>query len=65
MNDFTLRDKGNFSKLTNAEARMADWCSRHKATPRVLDWLRNNPPPSTWQGTQLEYAYVEMPLGPA
>ncbi len=26
-------------------------------------WIFNNAPPLTWQGTQLQYAYLEMPVG--
>jgi hypothetical protein len=43
-----------------AERRRA-WCGSHFCDPIVSRWLRHNPPPTSWVGTQLEYAYEEMP----
>lgn len=36
----------------------ADWRNRANA------WAAKNPPPKTWRGTRLEWAYLNMPALP-
>ena len=44
------------------DAIMKGWVEKYGQDPRVLAWLKNNPPPAQWQGTPEEYAYTEMPF---
>ena len=37
--------------------------NRLGALHKAQKWLRKNPPRFGWQGTTLEYAELEMPLG--
>lgn len=40
------------------------WTEKYGTHARVVEWLKNNPPPADWEGTREEYAYLEMPFAP-
>jgi hypothetical protein len=51
--------------MSNQErAQMNAWIRRYGRHPRVMRWLRHNPPPPGWRGSPEEYAYTEMPFAP-
>ena len=41
--------------------RMTLWCEQHKESAAVRCWLDDNPPPICWEGTLMQWAYLEMP----
>ena len=41
--------------------KMQAWIKMHKNNRKVKAWLKKNRPPEIWKGTDLEYAYTEMP----
>jgi hypothetical protein len=43
--------------------KMREWIATWKDDPIVRQWIRDNPPPASWQGTPIEWAYTEMPFG--
>lgn len=50
-------------KLSFARDVAEWWLSlTHAQQSDVLSWLAKNPPPSDWQGTSVEWAYLSMPL---
>lgn len=40
------------------------WFRRAGLLKKATKWLGRNPPPPNWQGTNLDWAYTEMPLWP-
>lgn len=36
-------------------------CLSPEAKRKVEQWIRKNPPPEDWQGSDLDWAYTEMP----
>jgi hypothetical protein len=40
---------------------MLKWCEANAANKKVLAWIVKNPPPKSWKGSELEWAYCEMP----
>ena len=44
------------------DAVMAQWVCANESHPEVKQWLVNHPPPTGWQGTPMEWAYLEMPI---
>lgn len=51
-------------RRTSDTNRLGEWERRHLKNPRVLRWLRKNPPPDSWQDSPLAWAFTEMPFGP-
>jgi hypothetical protein len=47
-----------------AQLEMEAWCKQFGQHPRVVKWLKDNPPPSDWRGTPAEFAYAEMLFAP-
>jgi hypothetical protein len=31
---------------------------------RVTSWIANNPPPPEWRGSNIDWAFTEMPFAP-
>jgi len=44
-------------------SEMSWWCVQNASNPRVLGWIERNKPPKAWEGSALEWAYVERPMG--
>lgn len=40
---------------------MTEWCQRHANNKGLRAWLATNPPPPEWEGTDVQWAYTEMP----
>lgn len=49
------------SREAELEEEMWAWVSKHRRDPRVTRWLTKHPPPAEWEGSAIEYAYLEMP----
>ena len=45
----------------NQLEKMQKWCQENARNPKVLAWIKENHPPKQWQGSELEWAYLEMP----
>ena len=41
---------------------MKEWCRQNRANPKVWTWLAANPPHPDFEGTSLEWAYLNIPL---
>lgn len=44
-----------------ADRRKAQWVEAHRDNEVVLAWLEEEPIPSRWLGSPVEYAYEAMP----
>lgn len=44
--------------------RMCSWCREHAKNKLTALWLISHPPHADWQGTPLEFAYLNLPSFP-
>jgi len=43
--------------------RRDEWIAKYGFRPEVQRWIKQNPPPPSWQESPEAWAFTEMPIG--